>query len=116
MELTRSSIKPVGYVMIVNEELMVRVFPPKGPPNSCSKRLSFLHYFSPTEIHRYSGKNEKFLKVGNGLIFDGNPHTIEYDPDRRYFPAERIRKEKWFVKRRKQLESVGLRPVLNYII
>ena len=108
-------LKRVGSVMIVNEELMVRVPPPVGPPESRGV-LSFLQYVSPTEIHRYTGKDERFLRDGNGLTFDGSPHIIEYDPDRSYFPADGARKEEIFAKRKKQLDSAGLHPVLNYII
>lgn len=115
MKLTRSPIKPVGSVMIVDEGLMVRVSPPEGPPQG-HKRVSFLHYFSSTKIHRYSGRAEQFLEVGNGLIFDGDPHTIEYDPNRSYFPADRARREEIFARRKRQLESAGLCPVLNYTI
>lgn len=106
---------PIGSVIVINDELMVRVSPPQGPPKR-QGIVSFLHYFSPTEIHRYSGRKERFLEVGNGLIFDGSRHIIEYDPNNRYFPAERIRAEKIFSRRKKQLEKAGLQPVLNYII
>ncbi|MDP3881552.1 MAG: hypothetical protein Q8Q31_01600 [Nanoarchaeota archaeon] len=101
-------------IRIVNEELMLRVHSPIGPPKTTS--LSFLHYFSPTEIHRYSGRPERFLEVGNGLVFDGSPHIISFNPEKSYYPAERKRLEEAFSKRKKQLDAAGLSPVLNYII
>src|SRR3989344_2454158 len=105
-----NGIKPVGSVMVVNEELMVRVPPPEGPPERSNHFISFLYYFSPMEIHRYCGEDKDFLRVGNGLIFDRDPHIIEYDPDKSYFPADRARREEHFTERRKQLESAGLHP------